>query len=167
MADLRACLTEAGYADVTTYIASGNVALTAEACEPEALSSLIEERFGLTVPVVVRTGEQLASVIEHNPLPDAVGEPKFLLVYFCSTGFDRDAVATFDHQRFEPDRLAVAAGRRSGSESGRPTELYVAYRDGMSKSKLDNTVLDRHFGVSTTGRNWSTVLKLHEMANRP
>lgn len=163
MADLRACLEQAGYGDVKTYIQSGNVALSAESCEPAQLSELIEDSFGLTIPVVVRTGDQLASVIADNPFPEAEAEPKFLMVYFCSDAFEAEALAGFDHGRYEPDRLAVSA--KAAKAKGGPRDLYVSYSEGMSKSKLVNTVLDRYFGVSTTARNWSTVLKLHEMAN--
>ncbi len=159
MADLRACLEQAGYGDVKTYIQSGNVALSAPSCEPGDITGLIEKNFGLTVPVVVRTKEELSAIIADNPFPDAEAEPKFLMVYFCSAAFAEHAVPEFDHARFEPDRLA--ASKTGGSNR----ELYVAYNEGMSKSKLANNVLDRHFDVSTTARNWSTVLKLHEMAS--
>lgn len=157
MADLRASLAGAGFEDVSTYIQSGNVALTAPSCDGEQLNGIINADFGLDLSVVVRTAQQLESAIANNPFPEAEAEPKRLLVYFCSAELPKQALADFDHDRYLPDR--VAAGTEPGGG-----ELYVSYEVGLSKSKLDNTVLDRAVGASTTARNWNTVLKLRELA---
>ncbi|MEL6983071.1 MAG: DUF1697 domain-containing protein [Actinomycetota bacterium] len=153
MAELRAALTDAGFDDVATYIASGNVVLRADRCEPERVSAIIAERFGLDIAVVVRSAEQVGAVIEANPFPDLAGtEPKFVHCYFTSTPVPDTALDGFDHDRYGPDRVAVAAG-----------ELVVAYPDGVARSKLTTAVLDRVAGGPTTGRNWNTVLKLESM----
>ncbi len=160
MADLRASLTQAGFADVETYIQSGNVAFTIGAetghgSFEQRISAVIAEDFGYDLPVVVRTAAQIAAAVEANPFPDAVAVPKWLLVFFCDVQPSRDAVAAFDHSAFLPDRFALGV-------TG--TELYVAYDDGVHSSKLDNKVIERHLGVTTTARNWSTVVRLAEMA---
>lgn len=160
MADLRARLTAAGFADVETYIQSGNIALTSTAptgtdCLPESIAAVIAEYFDLDIPVVTRTAEQLAAVIEGNPFPDAEAEPKRLHVFFCDATPDPGALDSFDHEAYRPDRFAA-----------RGAELYVAYQVGIGSSKLDNTVIERALGVRTTARNWSTVLRLADMAGR-
>ncbi len=154
MADLRATLEGAGFDDVSTYIQSGNVALSAERCEPEFVSGLIARDFDLDIPVVIRSEAELRSTVADNPFPDLETEPKRLMVYFCGGPIPAGWDDTFDYQKYEPDR--VSAGNR---------EIYVAYRkEGMSSSKLANPVLDRAVGQPTTARNWSTVQKLLEMA---
>ncbi|MGB5759541.1 MAG: DUF1697 domain-containing protein, partial [Acidimicrobiales bacterium] len=125
MAELRATLEKAGLRDVTTYIQSGNVALTAPSCNGEELSRVITEDFGITVPVIVRTGEELAAAIAANPFPDAEAEPKRLMVHFCSSPIPADALDGFDHANYGRDRAAVSGG-----------ELYVAYDLGAGSSKL-------------------------------
>ncbi len=140
---------------MTTYIQSGNVALTAPSCNGEELSRVITEDFGITVPVIVRTGEELAAAIAANPFPDAEAEPKRLMVHFCSSPIPADALDGFDHTKYGRDRAAVSGG-----------ELYVAYDLGAGSSKLTGAVLDRVVGAPTTARNWNTVLKLHDMASR-
>lgn len=156
MADLRDALTTAGYSNVTTYIQSGNIALSAESCDGPAISELIESTFGLTIPVVVRTADQLKTAIDNNPFPDSVDQPKFLHLYFCQEPISAEVAAGLDHERFLPDRMAAGA-----------TEVYVSYQDGVAGSKLTNAVLDRALGQVTTARNWNTVLKLLDMAQPP
>lgn len=153
MADLRASLVSEGYLDVSTYIQSGNVALSGASCDAEHLTDIIARDFDLQIPVTVRTEKQLRTTIDNNPFPDIEAEPKRLLVYFCTNMVPDGWDANFDYEKYEPDR--VSAG---------PSEIYVGYRDGVGTSKLTNPVLDRAVGGVTTGRNWSTVLKLAEMA---
>jgi uncharacterized protein (DUF1697 family) len=153
MADLRTALTDAGFTDVATYIASGNVIVRADECQPERVSGVIADRFGLDIAVVVRSGDQIRAVIAANPFPElAASEPKFVHCFFSSAPLDGDTLDGFDHARYAPDQVAVGAG-----------EFIAAYPDGVARSKLTNAVLDRVAGGPTTGRNWNTVLKLESM----
>lgn len=154
MADLRICLSDAGYDDVVTYIQSGNVALSAASCEAKELSALIERRFGFAVPVIVRTGDELVAAIAANPFPEVEDEPKLLHAFFSAEEIPPNALDGFDAARYLPDRLAATG-----------SEIYVAYAEGAGVSKLTNAVLERSLGLTLTARNWSTVLKLDEMAN--
>lgn len=152
MAELREALTADGFEDVATYIASGNVVLRAPECRPDRISGIIADTFGLDIAVVVRSPEQLRAAIEANPFPEAVENPKSLSAFFTTDPAADDTFADFDHDRYLPDRVAAAAG-----------EVYATYPDGMARSKLTNTVIDRAVGAPTTARNWNTVLKLGEM----
>ena len=79
MAALRSCLEQAGYRDVTTILASGNVLLRSPIHPPEQLeqqlSALIEDRFGLRSAVVVRRHDQLATALATHPFADAESQP--------------------------------------------------------------------------------------------
>lgn len=155
MADLRAALESAGYREVVTYIQSGNIALTADRCHGPDVSAVITTEFGLDVPVVVRTADQLRATVAANPFPDMIDQPKFLHVFFSQDPLAAEAVTGLDHDRFLPDRMAAGEA-----------EIYVAYRTGVAGSKLTNAVLDRAVGQVTTARNWNTVLKLLSMAEQ-
>ncbi len=153
MAELRTALTDAGCRDVATYIASGNILLGADDDPSPVVGRVLAERFGLDVPVVTRTAEQVRSTVAANPFPElARAEPKAVHCFFASTPVTDDALADFDHERYRPDRAVAAAG-----------ELYAAYPEGMARSKLTNAVLDRVVGGPTTARNWNTVLKIEEL----
>lgn len=73
MADLRTCLEELGYSDVSTYIASGNAILDSDK-QPGDVQSQIEEallkNFKLDselIKVLVLTYDQLRKVINNKP----------------------------------------------------------------------------------------------------
>lgn len=71
MADLRSCFEAAGFADVATYIQSGNVMFSAAPARAPALETRLERllaaRFGYAASVVVRTREELRAVVERAP----------------------------------------------------------------------------------------------------
>ena len=37
---------------------------------------------------------------------------------------------------------------------------YIVYPNGIGRSRLTNTLIERTLGTRGTGRNWNTVLKL-------
>jgi uncharacterized protein (DUF1697 family) len=157
MADLRALLAEAGYGDVRTLLQSGNVVLSGTA-KPEAvaaaLETLLAERFGMDIPVVVRSRAQLAAVVQHSPLGDVAKDPKKYVVTFMSGKPDASFVRSIADGDHAPEQFA-AHGR----------ELYTWHPNGIQKSKLARLVGDKRLGVTATARNWATVTKLLEMAS--
>jgi len=44
-------------------------------------------------------------------------------------------------------------------------EVYIYYPDGIGRSKLSQSFLERKLKTSGTARNWNTVLKLQELMN--
>ena len=71
MADLRELCSELGHEHVRTYVQSGNVVLTSKA-KPERvardLERAIADKLGVETDVIVRTRDELAGVIERNPI---------------------------------------------------------------------------------------------------
>src|SRR5947207_9393874 len=85
MADLRASLEGAGFEGVATYLQSGNVVVGSRLSAAKLareVEGLVAERFGLEIPVIVRTRAQLARVVELNPLGDVATDPKRYQVSF-------------------------------------------------------------------------------------
>ncbi|HEY1714461.1 MAG TPA: DUF1697 domain-containing protein [Solirubrobacteraceae bacterium] len=155
MADLRALFTSAGYDDVQSYVQSGNVVLesTAKPAELEGeAAALISDRFGFDVPVVVRTGRQLAAVVKRNPLGEVASEPKRYQVSFLSAKPPADVVRAMQEAAVGEERVAF---------HGR--EIYAWHPDGVARSKLWNALAGKGLGVTATARNWTTVLALLEM----
>jgi uncharacterized protein (DUF1697 family) len=79
MPELRSALEKAGFGDVRTHLQSGNVVLENRA-KPESVGRkverLISDRFGLEIPVAVRSRAQLAAVVKRNPLAKVATDPK-------------------------------------------------------------------------------------------
>ncbi|SCL53358.1 Uncharacterized conserved protein, DUF1697 family [Micromonospora citrea] len=158
MADLRRLVAGLGHDDVKTYLQSGNVVFGSTARDAEALARGIEraiaDELGLTVPVLVRGGRELAAVAGGNPYADREDDPTRLLVAFLATAPERSAAAALT----VPDGENVAF-----TVTGR--EIYLHYPDGgYGRSKFTNNYLEKKLGVVATTRNWRSVRALAELA---
>jgi uncharacterized protein (DUF1697 family) len=156
MAELRALCGEIGWRDVATYIQSGNVLFSAEAksaAAEAALEQAIAERFGLDVPVIVRTAAQWSSHAAANPFPDpARDDPNRLLLLVSKRPPSVDSAERLMERAQAGERVALAGGA-----------LWFHFPDGIGTSKLTPAAIDKACGSPTTGRNWRTVLKLQEL----
>jgi uncharacterized protein (DUF1697 family) len=69
MTDLKALYEELGFTSVITYIQSGNIIFE----NPQnidivqAIEQKIFEKYGFEVPIIIRTLDELASLIDKNP----------------------------------------------------------------------------------------------------
>jgi uncharacterized protein (DUF1697 family) len=157
MAELRAACADEGLGTVQTYIQSGNVVLDqGEAAEVEAaLARLIHARFGLDVPVVVRTTARWDRLIATCPFPDeAKASPKLLHLLACKEPPKADAIETLRERARHGEKIAAWGDH----------DIALHFTDGVADSKLAPTLIDRLVGSPATGRNWNTLLKLREMA---
>jgi len=71
MEKLKAAMTAGGFADVSTYIQSGNVIFSSDEAKPETLQkrigAIIEANFGFAVPVCVLSARELAGAMDRAP----------------------------------------------------------------------------------------------------
>jgi uncharacterized protein (DUF1697 family) len=149
MPALRAMAEDLGYADVATYINSGNLILSspkkADTVERE-ISKTIEDTFGRPIDVTVRTPAQLKKILAENPYPD--GNPSQVTVAFLTKAPAKDA----------KDKVAaVAKDYEPFTIAGQ--QVYVNYSQGIGRSKLAEKFSDI-IGVSSTVRNIRTVDKV-------
>jgi uncharacterized protein (DUF1697 family) len=150
MPRLQACLTDSGFDDVRTHLRSGNVVLTSPLDEADLVATVraaIEQEFGFAVPVVVRSGAELAAVLAADPLGDQVSDPSRYSVTFLPEPPDAERVAGLPEAEGGDYRVV---GR----------ELFLWMPEGMSRSPLGTWPWDRLLGVAGTNRNWNTVRKL-------
>ncbi len=155
MPRLTELLTARGYGNVRTHLRSGNVVLDSDLSEAELaadLSGAIEQEFGFDVPVVVRTGAEIAAVVAGDPFATVATDPARYLVTFLPEPPAAAAV----------DALPPAD---SGEYLVRGRELYLWLPDGIANTPLAGWKWDRLLGVAGTGRNWNTVRKLAELSS--
>jgi uncharacterized protein (DUF1697 family) len=156
MRDLSALFVEAGCENVRTFIQSGNVVFTANTRVSKNLAGVlaarIEERFGLRVPVILRTAEQLRDVISNNPYHHAGKPEDYLHVMFLADLPSAAKAAALDPNRSSPDEFIV-----------RGQEIYLHLPNGAGNSKLTNAWFDSKLSTVSTARNWRTVNKLLRM----
>jgi uncharacterized protein (DUF1697 family) len=159
MATLRTVFERVGHADVATYIASGNVVFDSPKRAIRALADELEiailEEFGFEVDVVVRSATEMASVVAQNPFRKAAAVPKELLYVAFPTrpiaGADLAIDRSFAPDEFSLSRFAIYLHRPAGFSQ--PTKLTDAFLANVA-------------GSPVTTRNWTTVTKLAELAER-
>jgi uncharacterized protein (DUF1697 family) len=156
MPRLRELLAEAGYEDVRTLVASGNVVVTsgkAPDTVAREITALIAREFGVETDTIVRTRDELAEAVARNPIPEADEQPKRCQVSFLAAEPSPGAVERVAAIDVAPERFEVI-GR----------EAYAWHPEGLQRSKLARALGDG-LGVSATARNWNTVKKLLELAD--
>jgi len=156
MKELVAMFVAAGCADVVTYIQSGNVVFSATDKVVAGLGGVIAgqvgKRFGLRVPVVLRTAAEIDAVIRGNPFSKTGEGNEILHVCFLADRPGKDLVGGLDADRSTPDKFAVVG-----------QEIYMQLVKGVSGTKLTNAYFDSRLKTVSTIRNWRTVLKLAEL----
>lgn len=159
MIDLVAALTHAGFRDVTTIAASGNVVLTDErdpAMLEFRLESVVQQAFGFKSCAMVRTTDEIRSAIDDNPFhgtgPEH-GSDKMVHSIFLSQQPDKAAVDGLiaEHRAKGSERLAL--GDRV---------LFLDYVHGVGVSDLSNKLLERRLGCKGTARNMTSLKRILE-----
>ena len=146
MPELRLALEDAGFEDVQTYLQSGNVVLESRAKPGPKVERLIAERFGLEIPVIVRTKAELAAIVKRNPLGRVAKDPKRHQVTFLSARLKPEVVKRLESLPSSGEKLAI---------HGR--EVYAWHPSGVARSRLWNELAGKRLDVTATSRNWTTV----------
>ena len=156
MAELAKLFAGAGCSDVKTYIQSGNVVFESTPAVAAKISKTvgqgIQKKYSFEVEMVVRSAAELSAAIKRNPFHKAGADPKTLHVSFLSGKPTAAQVAALD-----PDRSPGDSFKLLGSE------IYLLLPHGVARTKLTNQYFDSKLGVTSTLRNWNTVLALLEM----
>jgi uncharacterized protein (DUF1697 family) len=170
---LREVFEAAGYDDVATYIASGNVIFAAAEPDPHRLEREIErllaEAFGFHVDTFVRTTQELAAIAAFRPFaapqtggpagaaaPDGTADPAAenatLHIAFLPHAPSDEAAERLLTFRSDVDDFRV---------HGR--EVYWLCRTKTSESAFSGAVLEKALGMPATLRNANTVRKIAEL----
>ena len=149
---LRAIVAELGYAEVETFIASGNVIFRAGRTTPAALEAELEAHLraslGYEVETFVRTDAELAEIAAFDPFPDSGP------VHSVSVGFLKVAPTAEGRDRVH------AAGNENEELLVHGREVYWLARVPVMDSTIWKGGVDRALGGPTTFRNVTTVRKL-------
>ena len=161
MADLKKLFENLGFADVKTYIQSGNVIFRADAgpaAAAEKIRAGFRSAFGFDSAVTLRTKEEMTDIIRGLPFPPdeiaaaeaANPDVEHLYAYLLENAPDAEKIARLGSNDGGPDK--IGAGRR---------EVYLLCRQSVRDSKLAASL--GTLGVPMTARNWKTINKLYQM----
>lgn len=156
MKELVSALEGLGCSDVKTYIQSGNAVFRSREPDPARLASLIkgavEQDFGFAPYVLLLSVDDIHHAIENNPFPDAETDPSHLHLGFLGAGPTVPDLDKIEGLRAPRERFRLLDG-----------VFYLHAPDGVGNSKLAVGV-ERLLRVPVTDRNWTTTLKLRDMA---
>lgn len=157
MGALRDLVSGLGHTRVGSHLQTGNIAfssdLTDTAAMAAAIQAAVQTELSVDAKVLVMSRDDLVTIIESNPLPDAVEMPSRLHVAFLWSQPAVEKVTALNPAMYMPDQLRMGRGA-----------AYVFYPNGAAKSRLTNDALERKLGVTSTMRNWNTVNALADLA---
>jgi uncharacterized protein (DUF1697 family) len=157
---LRELFLSLKFAEPQTYVQSGNVIFKSSERDlvgvAKRIQQGIDKKFGCCPEVVLRTPDDLRAVISKNPFRNRSNiEPGKLLVSFLATEPAKDAEKSLAALRIRPEELHLI-GR----------ELFIYFPNGQGKSRLPWARVDKALQTAGTGRNWNSVTKILEIAER-
>ncbi|MGI9529440.1 MAG: DUF1697 domain-containing protein [Acidimicrobiia bacterium] len=149
MADLRTAFQNAGYEDVATHLASGNVIVTSATRPAEAaVSGVIADRFGFESEAFVRSRSEVRSILDRVPWDPASAT---IEVSFLDTMPGHVAARDLEATATPPEALVVS-------------EHEVFFRrvgGGVETTHKEETTV-RMLGAVTTRRGLRTVQGIYD-----
>jgi uncharacterized protein (DUF1697 family) len=142
-----------------TLLNSGNVVFQSSASDLPKLARRIEDAIqkshAFRPLVILRTAAEMRQVIAANPFSSPDLDPSKLLVSFLAATPTPECAESARALPCAPDEWRL--GTR---------ELYIYFVSGLARPSLSMPKLERLLGAQGTGRNWNTVNKLREIADK-
>ncbi|MEK6283112.1 MAG: DUF1697 domain-containing protein [Acidobacteriota bacterium] len=155
MDHLRRLFESLGFANVETFIASGNVIFDSRTKSTRLLERKIEnhleEMLGYEVTTFVRTIDEVAQVAAYKPFDEAElnAEGNILYIGFIAGEPTQEANAKFTSLSNEVNGLHV-----------RGREVYWLRRPSLGVSEYEGGKLEKSIAMRATFRNSTTVKKI-------
>lgn len=153
MADLRDIFTILGFADVQTYIQSGNVLFTSSDLDSVSLEQQIETKLemalGYAVPTFLRHETELIDIANHKPFADrlAAGDTMYISFLHDTPGATKQQALTA--LSTEVDIFHIYHN-----------QVYWLYRRSLGESGFTNASIEKILGTPATRRNSNTIHKI-------
>jgi uncharacterized protein (DUF1697 family) len=160
MPALKACFEDAGFANVATYIQSGNVVFDSPSSSQAELTRRVEgilrKAFGdYDASVVVRSRSQMRAVVDRAPKGFGTEPAKFRYdVVFLKAPLTAKSAIKDVSTKEGVDRIWAGTG-----------VLYMSRLDSRATQSRLNRVASLPIYKNMTIRNWNTTTKLRELVD--
>jgi len=158
MATLKSLLESMNFSSVKTLLNSGNVVFESSETSPDdladKLSAAIESIFGFPVPVIVRTTDDIRSIIDLNPFAH-IEVHKDIRLYVTFMGNQSLAAKSPDpaFPWLSPEGSFSIIGKKAGA-------VFSVLDVSKSKTPDAMIILEKFYTKDITTRNWNTVEKI-------
>ena len=158
METLRQICAALGFANVKTYINSGNLIFETAETDDEKIAAkiegAIEKEFALKIKVIVRTFAEIENIVKDNPFAGQFENDKDLHVFFLNEKLSDEKRALLISNNIENEMFIV-----------QKREIFYLLRVSVSDSLIGKDYIGKKLKVSATARNWRTVSKVLELLN--
>jgi uncharacterized protein (DUF1697 family) len=152
MEDLKKIFVKAGFTNVESFIASGNIVLTSASTDRAAMEKkielAIEKAYGYVSETFIRDFAELAKIGKAMPFKGIEDAPTYLV------GLLKEPLDAAGKKRF----MALASPRDQFAVSGR--EVWWYSENSQADSKFSANAFDKALGVRSTWRNLRTVRRM-------
>ena len=161
MKQLAEVLTAAGFRNVRTFIASGNVIFEASAKDPAGIARKMEKHLlsalGYELTVIIRTVDELRALIKRNPFkkPKPAADEMLFVTFLASSPPGKPRLPL----RSKSENMEVIALSDGAA-------FIVARRKKTGWFGFPHTFAEKEYRVPTTTRNWTTVVKIVAAADK-
>ena len=156
MDHLRQLFESLDFANVETFIASGNVIFETKSANAKMLENKIEaklkEALGYEVSTFIRTDTELADIAKYQPFKKSELDAAAVLnIAFLSDPLDEPSVKKLMTLKTDIDNFHVHG-----------CEMYWLCRKKQSESTFSNAVFEKTLGIRSTLRGANTIQKMAE-----
>ena len=152
---LREKLTEAGFANVATYINSGNAIVHSRMSREQVIATIAElcrKQFDFDKAIFAPTLAEWDDLIAHNPFTKAAANaPTTVHAALLASAPKAEDVERIRALAVKGEDIKIIDG-----------VAYIHTPNGFGTCKMA-AKFDKWIGVTNTARNWNTVLKLAEL----
>lgn len=160
MSDLKILFENCGFNYVTTYIQSGNVVFSSAITNKKEIKSIIEKAiqstFSFDVSTLILESQELETIKNNNIF---LNKHPLALKSIYFTFFDekpnQELVNELNQLHQETEFFSIAEN-----------VIHCFYPNGYGNSKWNNVFFEKKLKVNCTTRNYNTVNKLIEVANK-
>jgi uncharacterized protein (DUF1697 family) len=120
------------------------------------IEKAIHESFNYDITVLIRGVEEIRKLASANPFLKMENfDPSKMAVLFLNKEPSEAQVQKVINVDYPPDKFKVIG-----------SEIFIYCPNGFGKTRLYTNFFERKMGVAGTGRNWSTINKLLEIAEK-
>jgi len=145
------------FSNVHSHINSGNIVFQSNENSNklnELIKNLIINKYLIPVEVIIKTKDALRNIIENCPYKKDEDDLSKRLVAMLSESINKSKESLLKHDQSIIESYYIDHNL-----------LYIYYINGVGKSKFSNNYIEKKLNVTSTSRNWNTLLKMLEIMN--